>query len=135
MAEITESLEADNPELLDMATKCAVDLGSPASLLVGFGMFYRLLAGNLSGPTLALHALPHVTSDTRALLVAEIDEKGPEAFTLDAIAELEASNPELLQLAHNCASQLGHYLHVMQGFALLYRSLVKQAMLDRVQSH
>lgn len=40
------------------------------------------------------------------LLVAEIDEKGSEGFTTEAIAELEISNPELLQMAHNFASRL-----------------------------
>ena len=41
------------------------------------------------------------------MLVAEIDEKGSEDFTREAIAELEKSNPELLQMAHNFASGVG----------------------------
>ena len=137
MAEIVQHLERGNSELLDIAVKCAADLGYPTRLMVGFGMFYRLIAGELSAPagTAALHPLPHVTSEARTLLVAEIDRKGPEAFTRDAIAELEASNPELLQFAHSFASSLNHYLQVMQGFALLYRALVLQAMMDRTRPH
>jgi hypothetical protein len=137
MAEIVQHLERDNPELLDMAIKCAADLGSPANLLVGFGMFYRVLAGQLSAPvgTPTLHALPRVSPETRALLVAEIDEKSPQAFTLDAIADLEVGNPELLQLAHSFASMLDGYLHAMQGFALLYKALLAQAMEDRARPH
>jgi hypothetical protein len=62
--------------------------------------------------------VPRVTVKTRALFVAEIDEKGTDAFTMEAIDELEKTNPELLQMAHNFASTLGNYLHAMQGFAL-----------------
>jgi hypothetical protein len=42
MAEIIEHLEQHNPELLDMAPKCAGDLGNPAKAMLGFSMFYRL---------------------------------------------------------------------------------------------
>jgi hypothetical protein len=79
--------------------------------------------------------LPCVSADTRALLVGEIDEKGSADFTRDAIAELEKSNPELLQMAHNFASGLGNYLHAMQGFALLYKSLLLQATVERAKLH
>ena len=137
MAEIIEHLQHDNPEFLHMAAKCAADLGSPAKLLVGFGMFYRLLVGQLSNPAGAttLGPLPRVSPHTRALLVAEIDEKGAEAFTREALAELEVSNPELLQLANNFASELDDYLRAMQGFALLYRSLVMQSAAERIVLH
>jgi hypothetical protein len=137
MAEIVEHLERDNPELLDMAAKCAADLGSPAKLLFGFSMFYRLLVGQLPKPAgvSILHQLPRVSPKTRALLVAEIDEKGSEGFTRDAIVELEGSNPQLLQLAHNFASDLDDYLQAMQGFALLYRSLVVQSAAERITLH
>jgi hypothetical protein len=137
MAEIVEHLQRDNPEFLHMAAKCAADLGSPAKLLVGFGMFYRLLVGQLSNPggVTTLGPLPRVSPDTRALLVAEIDEMGAEAFTREALAELEASNPELLQLANNFASELDDYLRAMQGFALLHRSLVLQSAAERTVLH
>jgi hypothetical protein len=54
---------------------------------------------------------------------------------MEAIAELEGSNPELLQMAHNFASGLENYLHGMQGFALLYRSLVIQSTVERARLH
>jgi hypothetical protein len=67
--------------------------------------------------------------------VAEIDEIGVEAFTVKAIAELQESNPELLQMAHNFAASLENYLHAMQGFALLYRSLLMQSQGERGTLH
>jgi hypothetical protein len=134
MAEIIEHLEEHNPELLDMAAKCAADLKYPAKAMLGFGMFYRLLIP-VPADAGALTPLPRVTEETRALLVAEIDEKGPEDFTMEAIAELEKSNPELLQMAHNFASGLGNYLYGMQGFALMYKSLVLQTTAERARLH
>jgi hypothetical protein len=108
MAEIIGHLERHNPELLDMATKWASDFGNPEKAMVGFGIFYQLLIAQFP-PVGAggLAPLPRVGAETRALLVAEIDEKGTAAFTREAIAELEQSNPELLQMAHNFASGLG----------------------------
>jgi hypothetical protein len=134
MAEIIQHLEQHNPELLDIAAKCAADLGNSEKAMLGFSMFYRLLTpasagGDVSSP------LPRVSEETRALLAAEIDEKGPEDFTMEAIAELEESNPELLQMAHNFASGLGNYLNGMQGFALLYKSLVIQSAAERAKLH
>jgi hypothetical protein len=137
MAEVIEHLEQHNPELLDMAAKCAVDLGNPEKVMVGFSMFYRLLIGQF--PAIAgahvLNPVPRVTAETRRLLVAEIDEKGAEGFTMEAIAELEKSNPELLQMAHNFSSGLENYLHAMQGFALLYKSLLIESAAERTSLH
>jgi hypothetical protein len=134
MAEIIGHLEEHNPELLDMAAKCAADLGNSEKAMLGFSMFYRLLIPASPGGDVPT-PLPRVSEETRALLVAEIDEKGPEDFTMEAIAELEESNPELLQMAHNFASGLGNYLHGMQGFALLYKSLVIQSTVERARLH
>ena len=134
MAEIIEHLERHNPELLDMAAKWGADLENPAKAMLGFGMFYRLLNPAPSG-TSVLTPLPRVSEETRARLVREIDEKGPGNFTLDAIAELEQHNPELLQMAHNFASGLENYLHAMQGFALLYKSLIIQSRTERARLH
>ena len=50
-------------------------------------------------------------------------------------AELEAQNPELLQMAHNFASTRPDYLRVMQGFVLIYKSLTHQAAVDRFVLH
>lgn len=136
MAEIVEHLERENPEFIDMASRCAADSSSPAKLMVGFGMFYRLLV--MSQPacgTGSLMPVPRVSTETRDQLVAEIDVMGSEAFTRRAIANLEANNPELFQMAHNFASSLVDYLHAMQGFALLYRSLVLQATIERRRLH
>jgi hypothetical protein len=137
VAEIVGHLERHNPELLDMATKCADDLGNPAQAMVGFSMFYRLILGQ--SPVVAgasdLAPILRVSRETRMLLVAEIDEKGPDAFTMESIAELEKSNSELLQMAHNFASRLGNYLHAMQGFALLYRSLLLQSRTEQARLH
>ena len=52
-----------------------------------------------------------------------------------AIAELEQKNPELLQMAHNFASRFERYLGVMQGFALVHRSLLTQLTADRRVLH
>jgi hypothetical protein len=100
-------------------------------------VFYRLLVGSLpaiAGPRV-LTPLPRVSAGTRTQLVAEIDEKGVETFTREAIVELENSNPELLQMAHNFASGLEDYLHAMQGFALLYKALLIQSRAERATLH
>src|ERR1700704_3735406 len=137
LAEIVTQLEQHNPEFLDIAVKCAADSGSPRKALVGFSMFYRLLVAHLPADASEppLFAPPRVSAETRGLLVAEIDEMGAEAFIAKAIAELQESNPELLQMAHNFAARLENYLHVMQGFALLYRSLLVQSQAERGSLH
>ena len=73
-AEIIEHLEEHNPELLDMAARCAADLGNPARAMFGFSMFYRLLLPVAPGAG-ALTPLPRVSEETRALLVSEIDDR------------------------------------------------------------
>jgi hypothetical protein len=72
---------------------------------------------------------------TRAALVVEIDQRGTEAFIRDSIQALDDSNPELLQMAHNFASERENYADVMQGFALLYAALLKQSASDRLSVH
>ena len=137
LAEIIECLTRENPELLDMARKWAADVGNGPKVMVGFGMFYQLLV--LASPDIAqqqiMHPLPCVTAKTRDILVREIDEDGSEAFTLRTIEDLERTNPELMQMAHGFASRHQDYLRVMQGFALLYRSLLVQSAADRTYLH
>lgn len=137
MAEITDCLRRENPEFLEMARKCAADSGDASRIMVGFGMFYQLLiaasAEAVGKPV--MHALPNVTAETRDALVREIDETGPDAFTVTAIDDLERSNPELMQMAHGFASRQSDYGRVMQGFALLYRSLDAQSAADRKYLH
>lgn len=143
MAEIFEVLRKENPELLDMATKCARDSGDASKIMIGFGMFYRLLVvqSGASGGSpvddgaMRLARLPRVTPDTRDAIVRRIDELGTEAFTRSSLEELEHDNPELLQMAHNFALRHPDYLRIMQGFALLYASLSAQAAADRTTMH
>jgi hypothetical protein len=144
LAEISRDLSANNPELLDMATKCARDVGNPAQIMVGFGMFYRLLVAQSStalappspaGEARQLDPLPRVTPQTRERIVKQIDQQGAETFTRQSLEELERSNPELWQMAHNFSSRHKDYLGTLQGFALLYACLVAQAAADRVAFH
>ena len=135
--EVVDHLNLHDPEFLDIAMKCAVDTDNPDKAMTGFSMFYRLVAGHppsgFGVRTLTL--LPHVSAETRDRLVAEIDAKGVEPFTREAIAELDDSTPELLQMAHGFASGFADYLLVMQGFALLYRALTVQATAEPGPPH
>ena len=133
-AEVVAHLKRHNPEILDMATRCAADVGDSQKVMLGFAIFFRLLVPGL--PTSGdLSPLPAVSEETRARLVREIDTQGTEAFTIEAIAEFERSNPELLQMAHNFATRLRQYLLAMQGFALMYRALVLQCSDQRARLH
>ena len=136
MAKITAHLRRDNPEILDMANRCAADVGDAPKAMLGFGMFYRLLVAQaIGGDQLLMSPLPRITPDTRDIIVTEIDEKGPDAFTFEAVEDLERNNPELLQMAHNFALRQSDYVGVMQGFALLYKSLVLEAARERGSLH
>jgi hypothetical protein len=133
VAEITANIRQHNPELLDMILKCATDLGNRSKVMQGFGMFYLLLVAQSSadvGRSLP-NLLPRVTPATRDLIVRHIDQVGIEAFTMQCMDELEENNPELLQTAHNFASEHRDYLGLMQGFALLYKSLLLQSSEDK----
>ena len=137
MIEVINDLRQHNPEVLDMAIKCAKSHGDFPRVMKGFGMFYRLILAPAvpdCGGSL-LNPLPRVTPQTRDLIVAQIDELGPERFIMSVIAELENNDPELLQMAHNFASMQPDYLAVMQGFALLYKSLAEQGCADRTLPH
>ena len=137
VAEVVEDLRLRNPELLDMAIKCATSLGDYKRIMQGFGMFYRLILGSAIPDRrgTALNPLPRVAPETRDWIVEQIDRKGPNAFTRETIQDLERSNPELLQMAHNFASGQPDYLAVMQGFALIYKSLAYQSILDLRRLH
>lgn len=127
-----------------MARKCARDVGEPARILTGFCMFYRLLVvrcleslrnAHGSGRNRERALLPRVTPDTRDFVARRIDSVGPEAFTREAVEELRRSNPELLQMAHNFASEQPDYLGTLQGFALIYAALVAQCTSERTVLH
>jgi hypothetical protein len=136
-ARLVQYLERGDPELLDMILRCANDVGHASKIMTGFAMFYRLLlveASSAQGGT-ELNPLPRVSPDTRDELVRKIDEQGPEAFAMETIDQLERNNPELLQMAHRFASTHHDYLRTMQGFALLYQSLLSQLSADRTRLH
>lgn len=137
MAEIKADLGYHNPELLDMALRWAGDDSEPESLMTAFGMFYRLLAAGAMAPlgSSALNPLPRVSIEVRDTLVDRIDHSGTEAFTRDAIDNLEEANPELLQMAHGYASRRPDYGRTIQGFALLHEALLIQSRLDRASPH
>lgn len=137
MIQVEDNWRRHNPELLDMALKCARSLGDHNKIMLGFCMFYRLLLTSAAADSECdwLSPLPRVTEQTRNDIVRAIDRTGPEEFTTEAIALLQADNPELLQMAHGFASRQKDYLSVMQGFALLYRSLHEQFAADRRLLH
>ena len=142
VAEITEDLASNNPELLDIAGRCAADIGEPALTMAGFCMFYRLLTAQstqdlskpqggplLSGPFLS--PLPRVTRATRDSMTAELDARGAESFTMRYIDALEQHNPALVQMAHNFASRESNYVAIMEAIALMWAALLAQASADR----
>lgn len=137
MAEIKADLRLHNPELLDMALRWAEDGSEAQSLMTAFGMFYRLLAAEALAPlgSSALNPLPRVSIEVRDTVVDRIDHSGTEAFTREAIDNLEAANPELLQMAHGYASRRPDYGRTMQGFALLHETLLIQFRRDRASPH
>lgn len=134
IVEVIEDLRRNNPELLDMAAKCARSLGNDRKVMLGFGMFYRLMLAPATPDAehSMLSPLPRVTPETRDKIVRQIDRMGVEAFTMEIIEDLQQDNPELLQMAHGFATRHRHYLQLMQGFALLYKSLIDQSTAERI---
>jgi hypothetical protein len=137
MAEIKADLRQHNPELLDMASRWARDSGETKSLMTVFGMFYRLLAAEARAPLgpSVLTPLPRVSAEVRVAIVERIDRTGDKTFTREALDNLEAHNPELLQMAHGYASRHPDYGRTMQGFALLHEALLIQSQRDRANRH
>lgn len=137
MLETLHELRDTNPEVLDMAEKCAASFGSRTKdIFLELLIFYRLLLAEYKAmdPRLRLLAsFPRVSRQTRDRLLEQIDSTGEHAFTSKAIEDLEKSNPELLLMAHNSATRCGEYLPMMQGFALIYRALSEQAAADALQ--
>jgi hypothetical protein len=142
--EIILDLQANNPELLDIATRCARDVGDATRIMTGFCLFYRLLTAQAratagisqAGPAQRqLPALPRVSAATRADIVKQIGMLGSQEFTSKATEELERNNPELLLMAHHFAEGQTDYLGVMQGFALLFACLSSEAARERGVLH
>ena len=137
VAEVVADLRQNNPELLDIARRCAASLGDESRVMVGFAMFYRLLIAP-AAPAIRpaeLSPLPRVMPRTRDAIVRQIDGAGVETFTKEALVDLEHDNPELLLMAHGLASRHRDYLGLMQGFALFYRALLEQSATDRRALH
>jgi hypothetical protein len=137
MAEITADLRRHNPELLDMASRWAAGGSEAASLMTAFGMFYRLLAAEARAAlgSSTFYVLPRVSAEVRDAIVERIDRTDGEIFTHEAIDNLEAHNPELLQMAHGYASPRPDYGRTMQGFALLHEALLIQSLRDQAKRH
>ena len=132
--EIAALLADENPEILDMMTRCADDIStSTTGVMTGFAMFYRLLTAE-ARTTQGL-VLPRVTAETRARIVDEITELGEDQFTLSACDQLRMENPELLLMAEGMATRHTNYLAIMQGFCLLYGTLALQQKLERGALH
>ena len=137
MTDIRASLLRHNPELLDIAIRWAREGQEPEQLLRSFGMFYRLLAAETlaTQDDSALSPLPRVTAETRDCIVRRIDRAGDGRFMHQALANLEDTNPELLQMAHGFASLRQDYARTMLGFALLHEALLVQSRIDRANPH
>jgi hypothetical protein len=114
MAEILADLCRNNPELLDIASRCATSVGNAVRAMQAFGVFYRLMIGDR--------------------LVAEIDREGPERFVLGILGEFEWQNPELLHSLHALSSRLPDPFGAAQGLALFYRAVAVGATVGRYQS-
>lgn len=127
MTEILDELLDHNPHYLEMAVRCAKDLGDPDRIISGFAMFYRILA---HGARDRARAVPRITPETRDIVSTLIGEFGEERFVLLASETLRDENPCLLQMADSFASRHEDYLAIMQGFALLYKCLAAQAVID-----
>jgi hypothetical protein len=127
IAEIFDELLAHNPHYLEMALRSARDVGEPERMLAGFAMFYRILS---LGARERGSPLPRITPDTRDAIAALAGECGEAQFVMLAAETLQEENPCLMQMADSFASRHDDYLGIMQAFALLYKSLSAQAMID-----
>lgn len=134
--EITLELNSTNPEVLDIARRCARDVGDFHRIMAGFCMFYRLLATEAQGCARqhgfeeggrSISLLPRVRPATRAEVVKRIDAVGSKEFTREALDDLERHNPELLLTAHHFAEDQADYGGIIQGFALVYAVLAAEA--------
>jgi hypothetical protein len=127
MAEILDELLVHNPHYLEMAMRCARDVGDSQRMLAGFGMFYRILS---LGARECGIPLPRITPDTRDVIAELAGECGEVQFVMFATETLREENPCLMQMADSFASRHDDYLGIMQAFALLYKSLSAQAVID-----
>lgn len=133
--EIIRDLEVNNPEILDMAERCARDVGDFDRIMNGFCMFYRLLNAEGGASHHSSSMLPRVSALTRAMVADRIDRIGSAEFTRQSIRALERDNPELLRMGHSFAEAQSDYAGVIQGFALLYACLLAEVAQQRGALH
>jgi hypothetical protein len=77
-----------------------------------------------------MSALPRVVETTRERVTKEFDNLGPELCLSWISTELERNNPELLDMARRCASDVAPEgtdpAKILLGFAMFYRLLLAQ---------
>ena len=139
VAEVIADLRRNNPEFLNMAQKWIASF-EDQRIIWYFAMFYRVLIAPIVPDSIrpTISPIPRVTAATREVIVCTIDDDGAERFTKETIDMLERNDPVLLQMVHCVATtpeRNGRYLQVMQGFALLYRSLVVQSVAEHTVLH
>jgi hypothetical protein len=71
-------------------------------------------------------SLPRVTRETWEQISMQVDETGPQKFTMAVIEELERDNPELLAMVDKFAEGCADYLETVMGFAMFYRLITQQ---------
>src|SRR5690349_13640395 len=76
--QVVENLRRSNPELLDIASRCARDVRPAAKTMLGLAMFCRLLMAEtaVTKGGSDLKPLPRVAPETRDLVVSDIDRQG-----------------------------------------------------------
>jgi len=74
-----------------------------------------------------MSSLPRVGGLTRERLARELDDRGPEVCRTEITLDLEANNPELLDMAARCARDIGDFTRLMTGFCIFYRLLTAEA--------
>ena len=78
MSSIMRDLQRHNPELLDMASKWANDVGAADRIITAFGMFYRLLSAEMLWP-LEPQAVACFCDAPRAVFSSAVSSDGPIA--------------------------------------------------------
>jgi hypothetical protein len=74
-----------------------------------------------------MSTLPRVAPLTRERVAREFDDRGPEVCRTEIALDLEANNPEILDMATRCARDVGEFTRVMTGFCMFYRLLTYEA--------
>ena len=70
--------------------------------------------------------LPRVSESTRERVCRQMDDLGPVACTEDVMDRLRRENPELLDIARNCAADVGDAARAMTGLGMFYALLLAE---------